>query len=54
MWPDSISFRSDGVMFFTADQLNRLPKYHYGKDLRRKPILLLRQYTGSKPVMIGK
>ncbi len=33
VWPDSISFRSDGVMFFTADQLNRLPKYHYGKDL---------------------
>lgn len=54
VWPDSISFRSDGVMFFTADQLNRLPKYHYGKDLRRKPILLLRQTNGSKPVMLGK
>ena len=54
VWPDSISFRSDGVMFFTADQLNRLSKYHYGKDLRRKPILLLRQTNGSKPVMLGK
>ena len=54
VWPDSISFRADGVMFFTADQLNRLPKYHYGKDLRQKPILLLRQSTGSKPVMLGK
>lgn len=54
VWPDSISFRSDGVMFFTADQLNRLPKYHYGKDLRRKPILLLRQTNGSRPVMLGR
>ncbi len=54
VWPDSISFRADGVMFFTADQLNRLPKYHYGKDLRQKPILLLRQTNGSKPVMLGK
>lgn len=54
VWPDSISFRADGVMFFTADQLNRLPKYHYGKDLRQRPILLLRQNVGSKPVMLGK
>ncbi len=54
VWPDSISFRFDGVMFFAADQLNRLPKYHYGKDLRRRPILLFRQANGSKPVMLGK
>ncbi len=43
VWPDCLSFPGDGFMYFTADQLNRQAKYHFGKDLRQRPFLLLRQ-----------
>ena len=52
IWPDSIAFGPDGYMYFTADQLDRQAKYHYGKDLRKKPIPLYRVDVGSQPVML--
>jgi len=52
IWPDSIAFGPDGYMYFTADQLDRQAKYHYGKDLCRKPIPLYRVSVGSQPVML--
>jgi sugar lactone lactonase YvrE len=52
IWPDSIAFRRDGYMYLTVDQLDRQAKYHRGHDLRRKPILLVRQRTGSQPVAL--
>ena len=32
IWPDSLAVGPDGYLYITATQLNRLPKYHKGKD----------------------
>ena len=48
VWPDAIAF-AGGYMYFTADQLNRQAKYHNGKDLRKRPIVLFRMRTDAKP-----
>lgn len=42
IWPDSISIGTDGCLYFTCNQLNRQPRFHVGKDLRRQPYVLLR------------
>ena len=52
IWPDSIAFGPDGYMYFTAGYLNRQAKYHDGRDLRVKPIPLLRVDVGSQPVAL--
>jgi sugar lactone lactonase YvrE len=41
LWPDTLSL-TDGYLYFTANQLNRQPNYHDGKDLRVKPYVLFR------------
>ncbi len=41
LWPDTLSL-TDGYLYFTANQLERQPNYHDGKDLRQKPYILFR------------
>jgi sugar lactone lactonase YvrE len=52
-WPDTLALAPDGWLWFTANQLHRLPKFHAGKDLRRRPMLLLRVKTDGAPVWTG-
>ena len=47
IWPDSMSVAADGFVYFTANQLNRQPRFHEGKDLRNPPYLLLRVPLGA-------
>ncbi len=42
IWPDSMAFGADGFVYFTANQLNRQPRFHNGKDLRQQPYSLFR------------
>jgi sugar lactone lactonase YvrE len=40
-WPDTLAL-TDGYLYFTANQLQRQPNFHDGKDLRQKPYVLFR------------
>jgi sugar lactone lactonase YvrE len=42
LWPDSLSLATDGFLYFTANQLDRQPRFHAGMDLRVKPYVLFR------------
>lgn len=42
IWPDSLSAAADGFLYFTANQLNRQPRFHKGKDLRKQPYSIFR------------
>jgi len=42
IWIDTLSMGADGFMYFTVNQLNRLPRFHEDKDLRVKPYVLYR------------
>lgn len=55
IWPDSMSFGPDGALYFTANQLNRQPTYHYGKDLRKQPYVVFRVYPegGATPTAMA-
>jgi sugar lactone lactonase YvrE len=50
LWPDTLSVARNGYLYITANQLHRQPQYHNGKDLRRKPYLLLRVKIDAGPV----
>ena len=52
LWPDTMSLASDGYLYVTANQLNRQPTMHNGKDLREKPYQLFRLQVGAKPVRL--
>ncbi len=52
IWPDTLSLATDGYLYFTANQLNRQPRFHEGKDLRVKPYMLFRVKVNAKPVML--
>jgi sugar lactone lactonase YvrE len=52
IWPDTLSVANDGYLYFTANQLNRQPQYHQGKDLREKPYTLFRTRIDAKPVLL--
>ena len=41
-WPDSIAIASDGVIYFTASQINRMPRFNNGMDLRVPPYKLFK------------
>ncbi len=47
IWPDSMALGSDGMLYFTANQLNRQKKFHDGKDLRQQPYSIFRIPTGG-------
>lgn len=41
-WPDGMFLSSDGYLYVTLGQWNRLPGFNAGKDLRRPPYLVMR------------
>ena len=49
VWPDTLSV-ANGYIYFTNNQLNRQPRYHNGKDLRRKPYTLFRARIDAGPI----
>ena len=51
-WPDTMSLATNGYLYWTANELQRQANYHRGADLRRKPYLMLRVKTDSKPVLL--
>ena len=42
LWPDTLSLAADGYLYFTANQVERQPVFHNGRDLREKPYVLFR------------
>lgn len=53
LWPDTMSLSDDGYLYVTANQLNRQPTMHNGKDLRVKPYSLFRIKVDASPVRLG-
>ncbi|MER6954056.1 L-dopachrome tautomerase-related protein [Streptomyces sp. NPDC000618] len=51
-WIDTLSVASDRHLYATANQLDRLAPFHEGKDLRRKPYLLVRLPIDAGPVRL--
>lgn len=49
LWPDTLSIGADKYLYFTANQLHRQARYHYGKDLRQKPYVLFRMKINELP-----
>jgi len=41
-WTDTMATGYDGYLYFTENQLIRLPSYHGGVDMRQKPFVLFR------------
>ncbi len=52
LWPDTMSLSDDGYLYVTANQLNRQPTMHDGKDFRVKPYSLFRIKVDAKPVRL--
>ncbi|MFD9283498.1 L-dopachrome tautomerase-related protein [Streptomyces mirabilis] len=52
LWVDTLSVASDRHLYAIANQLNRLSPFHEGKDLRRKPYLLVRLPIDAGPVRL--
>lgn len=50
LWPDSLCLAEDGYLYFTANQLHRMPLFNGGKDRREKPYVLFRIKCDAKPV----
>jgi len=49
LWPDTLTLAADGYLYFTANQIERGPAHHGGKDLRQKPYVLFRvRVDGSR------
>jgi sugar lactone lactonase YvrE len=53
-WPDTLSITDDGWLYFTANQLHRLPKFHRGEDLRERPMYLFRIRCGGTAVRLAE
>ena len=52
LWPDTMSLADDGYLYVNANQLNRQPTMHDGKDERVKPYTMYRLQTGQRPVRL--
>nr|WP_203731139.1 L-dopachrome tautomerase-related protein [Streptomyces sp. SID12501] len=52
LWADTLSVASDRHLYAIASQLNRLSPFHEGKDLSRKPYLLVRLPIDAGPVRL--
>lgn len=53
-WPDTMSLATNGYLYFTDSQLNRMPRYHNGKDLRTHTYGVYRVRVDAKPVLMTK
>jgi sugar lactone lactonase YvrE len=42
LWPDTMSLGADGFLYFTANQLDRMARFHDGNDLRQPPYVLFK------------
>lgn len=49
LWPDTLTIGTDGYLYFTANQLQRQPGFHAGRDLRQHPYSLFRVDIGAQP-----
>ncbi len=52
LWPDTLAVAKDGYLYVTANQLHRSARFHYGRDLRRKPYTLFRVRIDAPPVLL--
>ncbi|WP_395664285.1 L-dopachrome tautomerase-related protein [Methylocella sp.] len=52
LWPDTLSVGADGYLYFTANQLQRQPLFHEGRDLRQHPYSLFRVKIDAGPVLL--
>ncbi len=52
LWPDTMSLADDGYLYVNANQLNRQPTMHDGKEERVKPYTMYRIQTGQRPVRL--
>jgi sugar lactone lactonase YvrE len=52
LWPDTLAVARDGYLYFTANQLHRMARFHDGKDLRQKPYSLFRIRIDAGPVLL--
>ena len=50
IWPDSMAVAADGYLYFTCNQLDRQPRFHDGKDLRKYPYVLFRTKIDGTPI----
>jgi sugar lactone lactonase YvrE len=52
LWPDSLAISTDDYLYITVNQLERAPRFHGGKDLRKKPWVLFRVPIGAGPSLL--
>jgi sugar lactone lactonase YvrE len=54
IWPDTLSVATNGYLYFTINQVDRMARFHEGKDLREKPYVLARIKVDAEPVRLMK
>jgi sugar lactone lactonase YvrE len=52
LWPDTLSVAADGHLYWTANQLQRLGRFHEGQDQRQRPYYLFRMPVDGTPVLL--
>jgi len=50
IWPDTLCVSNDGFLYVTANQLDRMPRFNNGQDLRQRPCALFRMRLDARPV----
>ena len=46
-WPDSMDISPEGNLYFTASQINRMPRFNYGRDERITPYNLFKIWLAT-------
>ncbi len=52
VWPDTMSVATNGYLYFTSNQLDRMANYHNGLDMRTRPFYLFRVKVDARPVSL--